>query len=1635
MAVMDFLTKQIDKAVIANKKDQAKTVVPRPEPRVVTPTPEKSVSTPAPTSKPVSSGPLATSAQDQLPKGSFLGITLGMAFPGQKLEDIQSVITKSAESNASNIVNTLVKPAELSSISSKELEMGKQREQLIKASNPVMSTIRDWSPQTADTIESISKSLGINGLQLVDSVLTSTMALLEQPYTNIAPTDEFKRVTGRDSPLLNRTESLVTKKLKEMTDDIEGYQRKLLSGIPDEQQNIFKVLLAGGSMLEAAAVLAITKNPNLAGATLGIVEASDEYKNARAVGKTPEEAMRVYAASATGTAYLESLGLGAILKTVKGPVKNVLGKIAISYLSEGSQEYVQTVWQNTVRKIGYDKVQKYLEGAFESFWIGGLVGGGMTALMSFDDLDIEGTKTETINKFIKSGIAPSDAKLLVDSYGEYIASKRNTFAQGVVGSFKEQRLVGLKGGKKGTPGIDYPAPLPEVSPQVVPPGTFDETLAREQVGKRGIEIAESLSQAQQEAAIKVESIQSQLSQFTPQDLRDFSELINTKNLSFASGDIDTMLKNPNTAKNTARMIEKYKESTGRTDITDAEAFDEISNLPKLKDLRVAQRELKQFEEKGGVKIKESRVVEGGKMTFKQAVRGRGEAFVKGFKEGKQTEGYKQKRIRVEAIQLQKRKGELQLLKQKIIERENIDNAKIAKDRKIYQIKQKELGINNIKQAIVSYAKNRLPKKERGGLLETVKNAKTVGALQKAIAKIDLTNEEFRKRDLRINIRKLLKSTKAKKVGGKPVGKFTPEIQKVLDILRTGVKMKPSEIEAKIADNLAPYKDTIPPDSVALENSVLGKIGNFYEQSFSKLDQFYEYIGKMIEEGKLARDLEKFNREADVDMWKDKAIDIITGGKGLKGGLNVTGKIDEPNAVIQVLRTLGKSQVGWNDILDMLSGLDKSSKPGESWLNKFGEVLDNENMEKEGVRKSVEKLKEMAADSFGVKTNKQLLKRLDKDSIEESLGVFKDSDGKMVELKMTKSEARKRWMELQDPSLRESFYTGMNYTQEIENAIDSFLNDSDKKFAQAQLDFYKEYYKTVNEVYKEIYGIELPFNEFYSPIRRIDMSRDSLNGFGEFLQEIVLRRSISSPSLISRVKNIKTITLQSDVKVLQQHVAEMEHFKAWVKKVKDLKDVFGSPEVRTAIAENYGKKMVAVVDEFLNKFAIGGKDVAQKIGWLDAARVRFVRSVLSLTPAQGIKQLVGMFNFADHVPIADFATGVIDFWSHPVKNTKTLMQSEWLKARGDNLDRDIKAAINSDAYVFFRKKPSFLNTLMINQVLGDRGSIVMGGWPVYRYYKNKFLKQGMSQGQAHVKALKEFEKAGKISQPSGDTAELSQMQQGGSMGKLLTMLQSGTNQAFRRELSAIRALATGRGSKIQNLKTIAIYHFLVPMLWQFFADGFEWDDDNQERAAVLGTLNGIFMVGSAFENLIQYAVSEGEQDFELTMPVLTPFTQDLPKIIKLLWDDDITNEDWLTALDGFVNATGKATGLPLKQAYNMGTGAKDLINGQDMAFMQALGWSPYILKKKQMKWETELLDEQELEDVKKIIKNKVDNGEMTEKEANSEWRSVKKRQKLLGITEKFKEQNLDKNDVKSRLNTMYRDDEVNKDDADFILGQF
>jgi len=163
------------------------------------------------------------------------------------------------------------------------------------------------------------------------------------------------------------------------------------------------------------------------------------------------------------------------------------------------------------------------------------------------------------------------------------------------------------------------------------------------------------------------------------------------------------------------------------------------------------------------------------------------------------------------------------------------------------------------------------------------------------------------------------------------------------------------------------------------------------------------------------------------------------------------------------------------------------------------------------------------------------------------------------------------------------------------------------------------------------------------------------------------------------------------------------------------------------------------------------------------------------------------------------------------------------------------------------------------------------------------------------------------------------------------------------LGAVRNLVHGRIDIKQAAKTIAIYQFLIPMLFQFVSDGFRWDEDEQKRAMILGPFNGIFIVGDGLDFLIRTAL--GMRTFDSEIPLYS-IADDIAKAVKLVNDDDITTEDVFNAMRGLAGATGAVTGKPLKQGFNIAEGFSKVLSGEyGEGLGEVLGWSPYILEKK------------------------------------------------------------------------------------------
>jgi hypothetical protein len=812
-----------------------------------------------------------------------------------------------------------------------------------------------------------------------------------------------------------------------------------------------------------------------------------------------------------------------------------------------------------------------------------------------------------------------------------------------------------------------------------------------------------------------------------------------------------------------------------------------------------------------------------------------------------------------------------------------------------------------------------------------------------------TEETASRNKLRAQIKKMLKSTKPKKEGGKPVGKFTPEVQRALDKLREAANLNKDEATDRIKDNLEKYPDEIPPEDIALENRVLSMIHGvgLYGQIFSnELAQIRDEIREMIDEGRMINELKRFNRESRYEKARGEAIDVITGGKGIPAGADLKTRKTNYERIHGLtdrakrwFATTGKTIVGWKDILDILSRLDPS-KPFESTLSKAGDVLDAKNAEKQGVRDSLARIQDMHKEAYGIteeglKGDREVVKRMREDSRPIDLGMFTDLEGNSIPLEITRAEARKRYMEFKDPTLDRTFTEGMAYTEAMKAAIVDILTPQDKAFAEAQMAFYQEYYNGINDVYRDLYGVDLPQNPNYTPIRREGYKREEGTGFGEFLQEINMRATTTPGGVKSRVENINAISPESDTSIMQQHIMEMEHFKAWSERVRDLRAVFNDIQVKDAIAIYHGSDIQGVIDNFVDDFARGGVNRGLTFSWLDRWRGRIARSVLAIKASIGAKQLTSFIAYADAMPVADFAKYTAEFWMNPIENTKLIYDnSTLLQTRRKHMERDIQQAQQSDAYKAWRKSQSALDMLMINIHLGDEGAIVMGGWPLIKYH--------MDKGASVEEAIRKFEQVTESTQQSADLSELSAFQRGGSFAKLFTLYRSSPNQYIRKEMGALRNLMAGRQGVGKTAKTLAIFHLLLPMLFQFVSDGFTWDEEEQKRALVFGPLNGIFIIGDILDGIVRASLDMRTYDSEIPMMSIG---DDVIKGVRAIKDDDLTDEEFLRAVRGLAGATGALTGVPLRTVVDIGAGVDEMLTGDyEQGAAQVLGWSPSVAKK-------------------------------------------------------------------------------------------
>lgn len=833
-----------------------------------------------------------------------------------------------------------------------------------------------------------------------------------------------------------------------------------------------------------------------------------------------------------------------------------------------------------------------------------------------------------------------------------------------------------------------------------------------------------------------------------------------------------------------------------------------------------------------------------------------------------------------------------------------------------QLAEKSLSVEKMQKRLLDYLKRNAPPAARAKMMAHIAKVKTERSLLRELDNADEYIEKANQLDLREMIRREARRGAPSDKSGYLKGRRSPDVEAQLQVIRQNLDRDRDAVQAEIASNIEAYeKGTLSGEEMRDRNEILsmaGVNGMSAEELAAMLDNLRHIKKDGTTLAAAARASKAYRRAA----LTEKIVTTLTGGRGLKAGTRSL-PAQQLEAIKTWLDRLANTQYGGDELMDKASKLDRESKPNDSPLNRlWNQIHDARGRQTRGVETVQQEVLEGLKETFGTDSRRQLsaiLNRMQKEKVE--LGTFTNAAGVEVTPRATRDQWIKKYQELMDPTLTETFMEGMAWTDEMMDAVSGLLTPEEIAWAHWQMDFYQRYYDRVNAVYREVYGVDMPKNRFYSPIRR-DM--DSIIPESVLLaKESIRYATVTNGSLKARQKNIHPLKFDQGANAtFINHVIQMEHFIGFADALSEVKAVLQDSDVRTAFRQYHGSDLLRKIDELVNDVARQGVHHAKRVRAVDFLRTSFTKAILGVKPAIALKQIPSVLAYTTEMPYGDFVMGVGHFWKNPLKNYRHLMEhSPLLAARfKKGFERDIRAAMQRGVPKALSSRGSVGDFWFVLIRTGDQLAVVQGTWAKYQ--------SGLKAGLSEAEAMRAAERSTERTQPTSNLETLASLQRGGSFMKLFTMFQNQPNKYFRIVAANARNLRHGRGSRMKALSNILVTWIVLPSLFQLIADAGRFRPKKQARILALGPLNNLLVFGQMAQTV--YGWGTGERYGYTPSPVFSTandvqraFVQ-TRKLIDRGGDPykSITNEDVIKAIESSAQAIGKVTGVPTPYAVQV-----------------------------------------------------------------------------------------------------------------------
>ena len=575
--------------------------------------------------------------------------------------------------------------------------------------------------------------------------------------------------------------------------------------------------------------------------------------------------------------------------------------------------------------------------------------------------------------------------------------------------------------------------------------------------------------------------------------------------------------------------------------------------------------------------------------------------------------------------------------------------------------------------------------------------------------------------------------------------------------------------------------------------------------------------------------------------------------------------------------------------------------------------------------------------------------------------------------MSQDEILYQYQQFQDPANLASFMNESNflYRGDPKRILESLMEQVDPKNKEVAdwmvEEFYPSLYEHYNKTYKAIYRTNLPWNDKYAG--RIYREASAPNPLDLLGTDVKSNNQVSAASTKVRRMNDKPIVKMGMMQVMMTYTTDMEWFASHAEAIRDINKMFDDPLIAQAIEQNNGEGTLLLIRDSIQKIARRGINNAARGKFMNAVNNMFIAARLGANPTIFLKQMTSFITYANDIGIVNYMKYAAINKTEALKVYKEIWNnSVYVQDRASERIEDVLESYTSLGNVEFSTKENYITKLMMSPVkYGDLGAIFLGGSPNYSFYKAEFQKKNpkATEQQAIDYAIRKFENDTKNTQQSSDLQDKDYYQTADPVVRAFNMFLTTPKQYLRKEFGAIRNLyrklaawdrKAGQGTVVQNVRQLAMYHFVMPLFFQFVAMGFpdlgDLEDEEKEdllRAGILGNFNALFIAGDV---LTMIADAVQEKPWAGTTKSLAPLNV-MSEIANLYTraektkdptkKAELTQKMMLRITEVALTPTGK--NLPLvniakyvKNLNELGEG------GSEKDFMRLFNYSKYVIDK-------------------------------------------------------------------------------------------